>query len=156
MRRHIRAVRPCDRAEASMSHACILRTGRSSATALIAAWLCCTELASGQIAGAPSNGLLPLLSAQASTGQAFVPSYQPPNQVPRHAPLARLIETPDQTDGAPPYALADQTGTIQRYVEPVPGINLASHVGQVVKVRLDTGSTLLASQIELPAETIPR
>ena len=68
--------------------------------------------------------------------------------------MARLIENPDQTDGAPPFALTDQTGTVQRYVEPVPGINLASYVGQVVTVRHDTGTTLLASQLELPQQPL--
>ena len=69
-------------------------------------------------------------------------------------PLAYLIENPDQTDGAPPFALTDQTGTIQRYVEPVPGIDLAPYVGQVVVVRNDTGPTLLASQLELPPQPL--
>ncbi len=73
---------------------------------------------------------------------------------PGRAPLARLIENPDQTDGAPPYALTDQSGTVQRYVEPVPGIDLASYVGQVVTVRSDTGTTLLASQLELPQQAL--
>ena len=68
--------------------------------------------------------------------------------------MAWLIENPDQTEGAPPYALTDQTGTVQRYVEPVPGIDLASHVGQVVTVRNDTGPTLLASQLDLPRQQL--
>jgi hypothetical protein len=68
--------------------------------------------------------------------------------------LARLIENPDESDGAPPYALTDQTGTVQRYVEPVPGIDLAAYVGQVVAVRHDTGQTLLASQLELPPQPL--
>jgi hypothetical protein len=50
----------------------------------------------------------------------------------------------------PPFALTDRTGTIQRYVEPVPGVELDSYVDQVVVVRHDTGRTLLASQLELP------
>jgi hypothetical protein len=73
---------------------------------------------------------------------------------PRRAPLAWLIQNPDQTDGAPPYALTDQTGTVQRYVEPEPGIDLASHVGQLVSVRNDTGNTLLASQLDLPRQRL--
>jgi hypothetical protein len=52
--------------------------------------------------------------------------------------------------GQPPYALADQSGTIQRFVEPVPEIDLAPYVGAVVSVRHDTGRTLLATQLELP------
>ena len=72
----------------------------------------------------------------------------------RQAPLARLIENPDQTDGAPPFALTDQTGTIQRYVEPVPGIDLAANIGQIVVVRNDTGPILLASQLELPRQSL--
>ncbi|MEX2308129.1 MAG: hypothetical protein WD738_11080 [Pirellulales bacterium] len=65
-------------------------------------------------------------------------------------PLARLVTNPDSSAGQPPFALTDQTGTIQRYVEPVPGIDLAPYVGQVVVVRHDTGRTLLASQLDLP------
>src|SRR5262249_61572671 len=80
--------------------------------------------------------------------------YQQPMNMPRQAPLARLVENPDQTQGAPPYALADQTGTIQRYVEPVPGVDLSTHVGQIVTVRHDTGTTLLASQLDLPPQEL--
>ncbi|HEX2477360.1 MAG TPA: hypothetical protein VHK01_21570 [Lacipirellulaceae bacterium] len=65
-------------------------------------------------------------------------------------PLARLIHNPDPTPGAPPFALTDQSGVIQRYVEPVPGIDLESHIDNVVVVRHDIGRTLLASQLELP------
>ncbi|MCI0491583.1 MAG: hypothetical protein L0Z07_01445 [Planctomycetes bacterium] len=54
------------------------------------------------------------------------------------------------SDGLPPFALADPSGTIQRYVEPVPNIDLEPYVGSVVTVRHDTGQTLLASQLELP------
>jgi hypothetical protein len=65
-------------------------------------------------------------------------------------PLARLVRNPDTSDGSPAFALTDQSGTIQRYVEPVPGIDLESYVGYAVIVRHDTGRTLLASQLELP------
>lgn len=65
--------------------------------------------------------------------------------------LARLVRNPDTSGGLPPYALADQVGTIQRYVEPVPGIDLEPYVDAVVTVRYDTGRTLLASQLDLPA-----
>lgn len=64
--------------------------------------------------------------------------------------MAWLIENPDQTDGATPFALTDQNGTVQRYVEPVPGLDLSAHLGQLVRVRDDTGLTLLASQLDLP------
>jgi hypothetical protein len=72
----------------------------------------------------------------------------------RRAPLARLIVNPDQTAGAPPYALTDQTGTVQRYVDPVPEIDLDPYIGQIVSVRNDTGQTLLASQLELPRQPL--
>ncbi len=72
----------------------------------------------------------------------------------RRESLARLIVNPDQTDGAPPFALTDQTGTIQRYVEPVPEIDLTPYVGQVIAVRSDTGTTLLASQLDLPQQPL--
>ncbi len=65
-------------------------------------------------------------------------------------PMARLVRNPHAAAGQAPYALADQTGAIQRYVEPVPGIDLEPYVGSVVKVRYDTGQTLLASQLDLP------
>jgi hypothetical protein len=70
-------------------------------------------------------------------------------------PLARLVRTPDETGTLPPYALADQTGAIQRYVEPVPGIDLDAHVNKIVAVRHDTGQILLASQLELPSQSQP-
>lgn len=92
--------------------------------------------------------------AAASRGMQSMPYAGDPAQAGRRAPMARLIENPDQTEGAPPYALTDNTGTVQRYVEPVPGVDLAAHVGQIVAVRSDTGPTLLASQLELPRETL--
>jgi len=67
-------------------------------------------------------------------------------------PLARLIRNPDDSGAGPQYALSDQAGNIQRYVEPVPGIDLEPYVGFAVKVRHDTGRTLLASQLELPGQ----
>lgn len=63
---------------------------------------------------------------------------------------ALLIRNPDTSDGSSDFALADQFGQVQRYVEPSPGIDLASYVGERVTVRSDTGSTLLASQLGLP------
>src|SRR3990172_221321 len=70
----------------------------------------------------------------------------------QHLPLARLVRNPDESNGGPKYGLADQTGAIQRYVEPAPGIDLEPYVGYAVKVRHDTGRTLLASQLELPGQ----
>src|SRR5262245_17278397 len=70
----------------------------------------------------------------------------------RRMPLARLIRNPDESDMAPKYALADQAGNVQRYVEAVPGIDLEPYVGYAAKVRHDTGRTLLASQLELPGQ----
>jgi hypothetical protein len=64
---------------------------------------------------------------------------------------ARLARNPKSGDGNPPYVLIDKYGGIQRYVEPVPQIDLEKHVGQTVSVRRDTGHTLLANQLELPA-----
>ncbi len=86
------------------------------------------------------------IGALAADGQEF--------SAPQRGPLARLVKTPDEEAGVPPYALADQTGAIQRYVEPVPGIELESHIGQIVSVRHDTGETLLASQLELPQQSL--
>jgi hypothetical protein len=71
---------------------------------------------------------------------------------PQRGPLARLVRTPDESGTLPPYALADQSGAIQRYVEPVPGIDLELYVNQIVTVRHDTGQTLLASQLDLPSQ----
>src|SRR6476646_4821985 len=135
-----------------MPNACVIRMGRVVATILVAASACGAQVSWGQTSPGNilPNGLLPLLSNQPEASPVSAAVYQQPMAMPRRAPMARLIQNPDQTDGAPPFALTDQTGTIQRYVEPVPGIELASHVGQVVTVRNDTGATLLASQLELP------
>lgn len=64
--------------------------------------------------------------------------------------MAVLVRNPDLSEGRPPYALADRSGNVQRYVEPTPGIDLESHVGTQVRVKHDTGETLLATQLELP------
>jgi hypothetical protein len=133
--------------------------GRVVATILVAAFACGAQIAWGQTPPGSllPNGLLPLLTGQPQENPVSTAVYQQPmnaQNMPRRAPLARLIENPDQTDGAPPFALTDQTGTIQRYVEPVPGVDLSQHVGQVVTVRNDTGSTLLASQLELPPQPL--
>lgn len=64
---------------------------------------------------------------------------------------ALLVRNPDTGDGKAEFALADQYGRIQRYIEPSPGIDLSAYVGERVGVRSDTGLTLLASQLSLPA-----
>src|SRR5882724_12719890 len=142
-----------------MPNTYVLRVGRVVATLLVGASACGAQIAWGQTL--PGNilpkSLLPLLSNEPPANAVSTAAYQQPMNMPnmpRRSPMARLIENPDQTAGAPPFALTDQTGTIQRYVEPVPGINLSSHVGQVVTVRNDTGSTLLASQLELPPQAL--
>lgn len=121
---------------------------------LLVAWTVCAPNAWGQgmMGGMMPNGLLPAISGGASTSLVAAPLYAASANPPQRAPLARLVENPDQTDGAPPYALADREGTIQRYVEPVPGIDLAPYVGRVISVRHDTGNTLLATQLDLPPQ----
>jgi hypothetical protein len=96
----------------------------------------------------------PLLAQPRPPRFAEALTYNAPRQAAPRGPLARLVRNPDRSEGMPPFALTDQTGTIQRYVEPVPGIDLAPHVGQVVTVRHDTGPTLLASQLELPPQPL--
>jgi hypothetical protein len=78
--------------------------------------------------------------------------WQPrlPLSTQQRRPLARLIRNPDRSSGLPAYALTDQAGTIQRYIEPVPGIDLEPYVGYAVTVKRDTGRTLLATQLGLP------
>ncbi len=147
-------------AEGAMRHICVLRLARFAATILLAAAACGTHIVWGQTSTGTllPNGLLPMLNNPPVANPASTAVYQQPMSMPnmpRRAPLARLVENPDQTDGAPPFALTDQTGTIQRYVEPVPGVDLSTHVGQVVTVRNDTGTTLLASQLELPPPLRP-
>jgi hypothetical protein len=133
-----------------MSNARVIRVG-FRAIVLVALLVCCAPTAWGQMS--PGNnlpGVFPLAVVGSSADPNSASSNGRPANAARRAPLARLIENPDETGGAPPYALTDQSGTIQRYVEPVPGIDLSPYVGQVISVRHDTGSTLLASQLELP------
>jgi len=139
-----------------MSNTPALRLDRFVAPFALLAWFGCTSLLPGQTNQwkASSNGMLPMLGLE-----SFATATQAPNstqiQAPaRRAPLAYLIENPDHSDGASPYALTDQNGTVQRYVEPVPGIDLQPYLGQVVVVRHDTGPTLLASQLELPSQPL--
>lgn len=61
-----------------------------------------------------------------------------------------LIRNPDQDPGAAPYALTDFDGRVRRLVEPNDGIDLESMLGRRVRVRHDTGRTLLATQLEMP------
>jgi hypothetical protein len=135
----------------AMTNGYIQDAGRFLATTTVIVVTATAHVALGQ-GWMPSNiasGLIPAMAAQPAEPAPFPANRQPMNS-PSGGPLARLIENPDQTSGAPPFALTDQTGTIQRYVEPVDGVDLSCHVGQVVVVRHDTGSTLLASQLELP------
>src|SRR4051794_36003511 len=108
-----------------MLNTCVLRVGRFVATLLVATSACGAHLAWGQTSSASilPNGLLPLLSNPPNANSVSTAAYQQPMNMPYmrpSAPLARLIQNPDQTNGAPPFALTDQSGTIQRYVEPVP------------------------------------
>ncbi len=69
----------------------------------------------------------------------------------RTGSMAILIRNPDTEAGQPPFALADQFGKVQRLVEPSPRVSLDRFVGQRVRIKHDTGRTLLASQLELPS-----
>ncbi|QDS97156.1 BBP7 family outer membrane beta-barrel protein [Adhaeretor mobilis] len=62
----------------------------------------------------------------------------------------RLISNPNTEDGSPPYILLDRYGKAKRFVEPSAEIDLDAYLGETVTVRRDTGSTLLASQLDLP------
>lgn len=87
--------------------------------------------------------LAPLLWGFTAAGQ------EPQEGIPRGA-QAILIRNPDTAPGAPPYALTDQFGKVRRLIEPTPTLDLTPHVGQRVRIKHDTGSVLLASQLELP------
>jgi hypothetical protein len=93
----------------------------------------------------PVDGSNPVRHSPPSTG-----SLEPV----RRGVLAKLVRNPDTSGGLPPFALTDQAGTIQRYVEPTAGVDLEPYVDQVVTVRHDTGRTLLASQLELPHQPL--
>lgn len=107
-------------------------------------------------------------------GQANIPQWSPHRPAPRplaetsplvplpmHQPSGHpqwvLVRNPDLSTGLPPYALADSTGKLVRYVEPSAGIPIESYLGQVVEVRHDTGKTLLSSQLVVigPQATTP-
>src|SRR5690348_6555836 len=100
-----------------MLNASPLQLGRAVATVLLAIAASCASVAIAQPPSAGNlspNGLLPLLSNQPVVNPISPVSpvspavYQQPMNMPPRAPLARLVENPDQTQGAPPYALADQ------------------------------------------------
>ena len=139
-----------------MSNSSALRPSRFVAPIAILVWIAFATLALAQSMQwkASSNGLLPMLGAEAFSTSPDQQNFAPPAGPPRRPPLAYLIENPDQSDGASPYALTDQNGAVQRYVEPVPGIDLQPYLGQVVVVRHDSGPTLLASQLELPNQPL--
>ncbi|MCH2113853.1 MAG: BBP7 family outer membrane beta-barrel protein [Pirellulales bacterium] len=64
---------------------------------------------------------------------------------------AKLVNNPDTSKGAPPFALIDRSGGVLRYIDPVEDIDLDTYLGETVGVRRDTGKTLLASQLMLPS-----
>jgi Legionella pneumophila major outer membrane protein precursor len=114
----------------------------------------CGNLARTVGAAVLCGALAPLAIAQIPTPDLANPRpWTSPRPGSGHRlPLARLIRNPDESGSGPKYALADQAGNIQRLVEPVPGIDLEPYVGYAVKVKLDTGHTLLASQLLLPGQ----
>ena len=119
------------------------------------AWGVATEDVCGQlnISSAPTYAMVPASSPVVDSllkSEAFAE----PALSTRRGVLARLVKNPHLSGGQPPFALADQAGTIQRYVEPVEGTDLDLYLGQVVVVRHDTGRTLLASQLELPQQPL--
>lgn len=83
--------------------------------------------------------------------QASLPSAQPaPGQPAAFAPGEWLLDR--NTSGAPgdpPYVLRNAQGVVERYIEPTPSLDLESVVGQAVRIKHDTGQTLLATQLEI-------
>ena len=71
----------------------------------------------------------------------------------RTALHAKLVHNPNTSDGLPPFALVDRYGGVLRYIEPVDHIDLRAHLGKMVSVRHDTGDILLASQLDLSADS---
>ncbi|TWU00695.1 hypothetical protein Pla108_16470 [Botrimarina colliarenosi] len=90
-----------------------------------------------------------VLSAFAASLPTRALAQNPGESAPRGA-MGILIRNPDTARGEPPFAVADQYGKVQRLVEPSPGMSLDRLVGQRVRIKHDTGHTLLASQLELP------
>lgn len=98
-----------------------------------------------------------MLALLATTGVAHAQQAEwtparPQPTTPQPGPRAILIRNAEADPGAPPFALVDQYGRVQRYVEPTPGVDLEAHVGKQVRVAHDTGKTLLATQLDLPDE----
>ncbi|HEY4233333.1 MAG TPA: Lpg1974 family pore-forming outer membrane protein [Lacipirellulaceae bacterium] len=117
-----------------------------------AATIVALTLASSAAAQAPSGDAPQSAGGWKSSGNSANQTGHLPLSTGQRRPLARLIRNPDTAGGLPPYALTDQAGKIQRYVEPVPGIDLEPYIGYAVTVKRDTGRTLLASQLGLPGQ----
>lgn len=81
------------------------------------------------------------------------PPLPPRRGIKRPTLQAKLVRNSNPKDGAPPFAMVDRYGGILRYIEPVDRIKLEPYVGRIVKVRHDTGDTLLASQLIFPPLT---
>ncbi|QDV80991.1 BBP7 family outer membrane beta-barrel protein [Botrimarina mediterranea] len=99
----------------------------------------------------------PLLTALVIAAASLTPALaqEASNPAPRGA-MGILIRNPDTSRGEPPFAIADQFGKVQRLVEPSPGVSLDRFVGERIRIKHDTGRTLLASQLELPTATSSR
>src|SRR5690606_23820466 len=95
------------------------------------------EFASAQLPTAQTPTVQPIgwQSSRESTAPLMTAHATPS----AHGTMAILVRNPGLSPGEPPFALADPSGAIQRLVEPGPGANLESHVGQVVRVRHDSG-----------------
>jgi hypothetical protein len=96
--------------------------------------------------------LLALVIAALSMAAPSLPpacAQEAGESAPRGA-MGLLIRNPETARGEPPYAIADQFGRVQRLVEPSPGMSLDRFIGERVRIKHDTGHTLLASQLELP------
>ncbi len=137
-----------------MFHARTVPRARVSVIALIGVFFGAQAAVAQSVEHGSTHAMYPLANVAAhATAQAVVPPSTPTSAAPR-GPLARMQKNPDPSGGTPPFVLTDQAGTIQRYVEPVPGSDLEPYVGQVVIVRHDTGRTLLSSQLELPPQPL--
>ncbi len=98
-----------------------------------------------------------VIAASASTGAiAQQPSKPTAHGAMGHRAMGLLIRNPDTDQGEPPFAITDQYGRVQRFVEPSPGLDLDRYVGERVRIKHDTGRTLLASQLELPTGGAPK
>lgn len=108
-----------------------------------------TDVAAGNMVDALFTPNVQKQPPKFRTPRKKIAQAQPPT--PRTQLQGRLVRNPDTSDGSSAFALVDRYGGVLRYVEPVDGIELESHVGQIVTVRRDTGDILLASQIDFPA-----